>query len=114
MLAVLAMAWASLIYQVKLNKMRQWRGPLKLRPLVDGFVYHSKATQAEPKVGSLSIFMKLALCEIGFCLMHPCMADPLQKTPELPRLRGETRTLMVEANEKDDTVFEKLCFVFNV
>lgn len=32
-----------------------------------------KASQAQPKVGPCSIFMKLALCEIGFCLMDPCM-----------------------------------------
>lgn len=38
----------------------------KAGPVVDGFVYPSKATQAGLRVGSLSIFMKLALCEIGF------------------------------------------------
>lgn len=86
---------------------------MKLGPLVDGFVYRSKTTRAEPKVGLLSIFMKLALCEIGFCLMHPCMADLLQKTPEWPTLGGGTRTLIAEAKAKDDTVFEKL-FVYNV
>lgn len=32
-----------------------------------------KASQARLKVGPYSIFMKLALCEIGFCLMDPCM-----------------------------------------
>lgn len=32
-----------------------------------------KASQAQLKVGPYSIFMKLALCEIGFCLMDPCM-----------------------------------------
>lgn len=33
-----------------------------------------KASQAQLKVGPYSIFMKLALCEIGFCLMDPCMS----------------------------------------
>lgn len=32
-----------------------------------------KASQAQLKVSPYSIFMKLALCEIGFCLMDPCM-----------------------------------------
>lgn len=32
-----------------------------------------KASQAQLKVGPYSIFMKLALCEIGFCLMDLCM-----------------------------------------
>lgn len=82
----------------------------KLRPLVDGFVYRSETTRAEPKVGSISIFMKLALCEIGFCLMHPCMADLLRKTPEVPRLGRETRTAMVEVNEKHVAVFEGFFF----
>lgn len=81
--------------------MPQWRGALKLRLLVDGFVHHSEATRAEPKVGSLSVFKKLALCEIGFCLMHPCMADLLRKTLVLPGLR-----VGVKANEKDNAVFE--------
>lgn len=35
-----------------------------------------KASQAQLKVGPCSIFMKLALCEIGFCLMDPCMGAP--------------------------------------
>ena len=35
-----------------------------------------KASQAQLKVGPYSIFMKLALCEIGFCLMDPCMGAP--------------------------------------
>lgn len=35
-----------------------------------------KASQALLKVGLHSIFMKLALCEIGFCLMDPCMGAP--------------------------------------
>lgn len=81
------MVWAFVICRVKLNKMRQWRGELRLKPVVDGFVYPSKATQAELKVGSLSIFMKLAPCEIGFCLMDPCMAELLQKTLESRRSR---------------------------
>lgn len=51
----------------------------KAGPVVDGFVYPSKATQAGRRVGSLSIFMKLAPCEIGFCLMDPCMTAPLKR-----------------------------------
>lgn len=51
----------------------------KAGPVVDGFVYPSKATQAGLRVGSLSIFMKLALCEIGFCLMDPCMTALLKR-----------------------------------
>lgn len=35
-----------------------------------------KTSQAQLKVGPYSIFMKLALCEIGFCLMDPCMGAP--------------------------------------
>lgn len=42
-----------------------------------------KASQALLKVGLRSIFMKLALCEIGFCLMDPCMGAP-PDTPASP------------------------------
>lgn len=42
-----------------------------------------KASQALLKVGLHSIFMKLALCEIGFCLMDPCMGAP-PDTPASP------------------------------
>lgn len=51
-----------------------------------------KASQAQLKVGLYSIFMKLALCEIGFCLMDPCM-DALPDTSALaycPRVRLKT------------------------
>lgn len=83
--------------------MRRWKGVARLRPLVDGFVFRFKATRAERKVGWLSIFMKLALCEIGFCLMHPCMDGLLQKTPELP-------VVMLEAKKKDEAMFESFYF----
>lgn len=46
-----------------------------------------KASQALLKVGLHSIFMKLALCEIGFCLMDPCMGA-LPDTPASTQTRG--------------------------
>lgn len=49
-----------------------------------------KASQARPKVGPCSIFMKLALCEIGFCLMDPCMGA-LPDT-SAPAYRHQSRT----------------------
>lgn len=46
-----------------------------------------KASQALLKVGLHSIFMKLALCEIGFCLMDPCMGAPPDTPASPPRHR---------------------------
>lgn len=47
-----------------------------------------KASQAQLKVGPYSIFMKLALCEIGFCLMDPCMGAP----PDTSAYRHQSHT----------------------
>lgn len=54
-----------------------------------------KASQALLKVGLYSIFMKLALCEIGFCLMDPCMGalpDTLASASPHTQLHGRPRT----------------------
>lgn len=51
-----------------------------------------KASQALLKVGLHSIFMKLALCEIGFCLMDPCMGAPPDTPASPPRHSGWRRT----------------------
>lgn len=49
-----------------------------------------KASQAQLKVGPYSIFMKLALCEIGFCLMDPCMGAPPDTSASAYRHRSHT------------------------
>lgn len=49
-----------------------------------------KASQAQLKVGPCSIFMKLALCEIGFCLMDPCMGAPPDTSASAYRHRSHT------------------------
>lgn len=49
-----------------------------------------KASQAQLKVGPCSIFMKLALCEIGFCLMDPCMGALPDTSASAYRHRSHT------------------------
>ena len=55
-----------------------------------------KASQALLKVGLYSIFMKLALCEIGFCLMDPCMGAP----PDTPALASPHTVARTAKNRK--------------
>lgn len=65
-----------------------------------------KASQAQLKVGPYSIFMKLALCEIGFCLMDPCMgAQPdTSASAYRPQSHAEDRETEQEmgTNKKED------------
>lgn len=58
-----------------------------------------KASQARLKVGPYSIFMKLVLCEIGFCLMDPCMGAPPDTSASAYRHWSRTEDSETEQEE---------------
>lgn len=66
-----------------------------------------KASQAQPKVGPCSIFMKLALCEIGFCLMDPCMGALPDTSAPAYRHQSRNRGRKDGAGEKGEEIREQ-------